>query len=66
MCGIAGTLGPNSMNEQKLEEVAESLKHRGPDSFDSTTILFPGGQCANLMFSRLSIIDLSNRTRPTS
>ena len=61
MCGIAGTLGPNSMNEQKLEEVAESLKHRGPDSFDSTTILFPGGQCANLMFSRLSIIDLSNR-----
>lgn len=61
MCGIAGTLGPNSMNEQKLEEVAQSLKHRGPDSFDSTTILFPGGQCANLMFSRLSIIDLSNR-----
>jgi asparagine synthase (glutamine-hydrolysing) len=61
MCGIAGTLGPYSINELKLEEVAESLKHRGPDGFDSTTILFPGGQFANLIFSRLSIIDLNNR-----
>ena len=61
MCGLAGTLGKITMNELKLEEVVESLKHRGPDGFDSTTILFPGGQCANLIFSRLSIIDLSNR-----
>ncbi|HET9430044.1 MAG TPA: asparagine synthetase B, partial [Chitinophagaceae bacterium] len=65
MCGIAGIINSSSRIEtgesrtsleKHLHEMAQELKHRGPD--DERTWISPNGQ-AGLAHRRLSIIDLS-------
>jgi len=57
MCGIVGALGNNKACNKSIEEMANTLKHRGPDDFgiwsDTNNNIF-------LAHRRLSILDLSN------
>ena len=57
MCGIVGALGNNKACNKSIEEMANTLKHRGPDDFgiwsDTKNNIF-------LAHRRLSILDLSN------
>jgi asparagine synthase (glutamine-hydrolysing) len=60
MCGIAGFVGGNWSSEREtaatLDEMAGSLRHRGPDQSDR----WMDPECrVGLAFTRLSIIDLS-------
>ncbi|HET9429717.1 MAG TPA: asparagine synthase (glutamine-hydrolyzing) [Chitinophagaceae bacterium] len=65
MCGIAGIINSPARTEtgesrtsleKQLHEMAQALKHRGPE--DERTWISPNGQ-AGLAHRRLSIIDLS-------
>jgi len=59
MCGITGKIYLNkekSVNANQIEEMAESIKHRGPD--DSGIYISPDKK-VGLGHRRLSIIDLS-------
>ena len=61
MCGIAGFFGYGSVSDAAIEQTLRLMKNRGPDHQGFT--LFDGGgrQCA-LLHSRLSIIDLDDRS----
>jgi len=56
MCGIAGWIGYLENDGYRVaEDLAVSLRHRGPDSKDAKHF-----DCATLVHTRLSIIDLSD------
>ena len=59
MCGIAGIISPNNslVQQQRLQYMADALKHRGPDGegFWVNT-----QQTLGFAHRRLAIIDLSN------
>ena len=60
MCGIAGIVGVDA-GVERLERMAASIRHRGPD--DSG---FHVDQHAGLAFTRLSIVDLEGGHQPMS
>lgn len=61
MCGIAGQISFDREPEfPKVEQMAEALRHRGPD--DSGSYISPSRTCV-LAHRRLSIIDLSPKGR---
>ena len=61
MCGICGSWNPEGVSESSLRQMADAIRHRGPDDegyyFNNTVGL------ANL---RLSIIDLDTGKQPIS
>lgn len=62
MCGIAGVYHlreGEQTSRDSLEAMGEAILHRGPDAFR----VFQKG-AANLVFTRLSIIDLANGDQP--
>ena len=60
MCGIAGFVGNNKLfSQQLLQEQADSLAHRGPDSEG-----FYVGENVGFAFRRLSIIDVQTGDQP--
>jgi len=59
MCGIAGILGHDDLNEKNLDNMLNSTNHRGPDhrgKFQNNKI--------QLGMNRLSIIDINNGNQP--
>ena len=62
MCGICGFAGPLPLTARDLREMAETLRHRGPD--DSGELFEPGR--VGLGFRRLAIIDLERGNQPIS
>ncbi|MDX9902147.1 MAG: asparagine synthase (glutamine-hydrolyzing) [Aliarcobacter sp.] len=60
MCGIAGFINKNNLNqEQYINNIIESIKHRGPDEFG---VFNEKGVC--LLNTRLSIIDVAHGHQP--
>ena len=59
MCGFVGFYGELTDKQKVVEDMAERIRHRGPDSGGS----FVEGDVA-LGFRRLSIIDLEGGTQP--
>lgn len=59
MCGIVGFLGKGS--KETLKKMADSLKHRGPDS---SGFFYDEKNEAGLAHTRLSIIDVSGGSQP--
>ena len=57
MCGLAGFIG--QQDSDLLQSMSLSLKHRGPD--DSGMYV---GKDINLVFRRMSVIDLSRGNQP--
>ncbi|MBT6439719.1 MAG: asparagine synthetase B, partial [Flavobacteriales bacterium] len=56
MCGIAGYIGSGSV---KIDEMIESIGHRGPDSRGRVSEQV-NGRLVELGHTRLSILDLSS------
>ncbi len=60
MCGIAGFINKNNLNQDKyINNIVESIKHRGPDEFG---VFNENGVC--LLNTRLSIIDVAHGHQP--
>ncbi|MDY0181590.1 asparagine synthase (glutamine-hydrolyzing) [Aliarcobacter skirrowii] len=60
MCGIAGFVNKNNLNQDKyINNIIESIKHRGPDEFG---VFNENGVC--LLNTRLSIIDVAHGHQP--
>ena len=60
MCGIAGFVNKNNLNQDKyINNIIESIKHRGPDEFG---VFNENGIC--LLNTRLSIIDVAHGHQP--
>ena len=60
MCGIAGFINKNNLNQDKyINSIVESIKHRGPDEFG---FFNENGVC--LLNTRLSIIDVAHGHQP--
>lgn len=60
MCGIAGFINRNNLNQDKyINNIVESIKHRGPDEFG---VFNENGIC--LLNTRLSIIDVAHGHQP--
>ena len=57
MCGVTGILGGKSSLEDHLEDMATSLRHRGPDNHG---VWFDNDARIGLAHTRLSILDLSS------
>lgn len=58
MCGIAGVVSINKVQEDIVERMAKSMKHRGPDSSGISHSSADGLQFV-LAHTRLAILDLS-------
>lgn len=59
MCGIVGGYGVSRLTDQKLDKCKELLNRRGPDGFG----YFDSGNGCQLLHSRLSIIDIDDRSK---
>ncbi|QNM87372.1 asparagine synthase (glutamine-hydrolyzing) [Aliarcobacter cryaerophilus] len=60
MCGIAGFINKSNLNQDKyINNIIESIKHRGPDEFG---VFNENGIC--LLNTRLSIIDVAHGHQP--
>jgi asparagine synthase (glutamine-hydrolysing) len=61
MCGIAGFVSKNRVHDKEkyIQEVAKSIKHRGPDEFG---VFHEDNVC--LLNTRLSIIDVAHGHQP--
>ena len=62
MCGIAGYIGPNLLDNSTIENCLNSMRNRGPDSRGYTLNRF-GAFNIYLFHTRLSIIDLSKKSK---
>ena len=62
MCGIAGYHGRAPLAHERIDACLALMRRRGPDSRDSRSWVAPGGTHTSLLFSRLSIIDLDERS----
>jgi len=61
MCGIAGYIGYQSIEQQQIDNTLRLMKNRGPDQQDYAA-LSHGATKIYLLHSRLSIIDLDPRS----
>jgi len=61
MCGIAGCIVKNKLENSKIKTTLNLMKRRGPD-FQSFKSFEFGNKFLYLFHSRLSIIDLSDRS----
>jgi asparagine synthase (glutamine-hydrolysing) len=60
MCGIAGYLGPNEIDDSRIAKCQSLMRRRGPDHVG--VVRHQGAANAVLLHSRLSIIDLGKRS----
>lgn len=61
MCGIAGYFGTRAPGESAIEATLQRMERRGPDT-QQYKIIHSGNNSALLLHSRLSIIDLNERS----
>ena len=61
MCGIAGYIGRENLNKNVIFKCLDLMKQRGPD-YQSFITHYHKNNTINLFASRLSIIDLKNRS----
>ena len=61
MCGIAGFLGKDSINKNFINSCLSSMKERGPDNQSYLEFKYKNN-FINLLHSRLSILDINNRS----
>ena len=61
MCGIAGYIGKNNINENVIDETLDLMKNRGPDQ-QSWCTFSSNQKNIYLLHSRLSIIDPRDRS----
>lgn len=61
MCGIAGYAGTRRLDPELVERALGQMRHRGPDQAAHRRFELPGGRGVELLFRRLSIIDLDPR-----
>ena len=61
MCGIAGYIGFNKINEEIIHKSLAAMYQRGPD-YQSSAHLESGNINVHLLHARLSIIDLDPRS----
>jgi asparagine synthase (glutamine-hydrolysing) len=61
MCGIAGYLGTRELPRETVQRCLGRMRRRGPDHQQARSWSLPGGRRLQLLFSRLSIIDLDPR-----
>ena len=61
MCGIAGWLTKNPVEEDRIQTILRMLNHRGPDSDGVWVKPLEKEAQAGLLHTRLSIIDLSEQ-----
>ena len=62
MCGIAGYIGTNVISQNKINNCLDKMKRRGPDSQNFYNFEHESGKKIYLLHSRLSIIDLEERS----
>lgn len=62
MCGIAGYIGKSDLDPKRIERCLALMGRRGPDAADFVRLQHQG-QFIFLLHSRLSIIDLDDRSR---
>ena len=63
MCGIAGVISPERIDDREVESIGESIRHRGPDGEG----VWRGGTAGRqivLVHRRLSIIGLADGQQP--
>ncbi len=63
MCGIAGYIGPRSLESSRIDGCLGLMRRRGPDHADWRGWTNGAGRHAYLLHSRLSIIDLGERSQ---
>jgi len=61
MCGIAGYIGSKKLEQATIENTLKKLNCRGPEG-NSEEKLFLSKNNVNLMFTRLAIIDVNERS----
>jgi asparagine synthase (glutamine-hydrolysing) len=62
MCGIAGYFGSREISEERIEATLALMRRRGPDHAACRRFVTPAGKHVALLHSRLSIIDLDERS----
>ena len=62
MCGIAGYFGTKPLDQEKIAGTLKLMKHRGPDHAAFKSWVSPQGKHVSLLHTRLSIIDLEERS----
>jgi len=62
MCGIAGYFGTHTIPVERVETCLQVMHRRGPDQAAYRHFQNAAGRHAYLLFSRLSIIDLAERS----
>ena len=62
MCGIAGFIGSEKISKSKIFNTLELMKNRGPDNQSYKQITINHDNNVTFLHSRLSIIDLKNRS----
>lgn len=63
MCGIAGYIGKSPLDDVSISSTIALMKRRGPDAQDFCSFSIPqNNHFASLLHSRLSIIDLNERS----
>ena len=62
MCGIAGFFGSVDISEARVAQCLRLMSRRGPDAAGTTRFFGPAGRRALLVHTRLSIIDLEERS----
>ena len=61
MCGIAGFIGPGSIDSLSVSNCLDSMHHRGPDA-NGCKIFTHNNHKIALLHTRLAILDLDNRS----
>lgn len=61
MCGIAGFMGNDPIEESNVLRCLQSMRRRGPDAAQEKHFVTPTGEHLYLLHSRLSILDLADR-----
>src|SRR5204863_2605415 len=62
MCGIAGYIGSRELPEERIRATLDLMRRRGPDHAAFRRFVTPAGKHVALLHSRLSIIDLDERS----
>jgi asparagine synthase (glutamine-hydrolysing) len=62
MCGIAGYFGSREIPDDRIEATLALMRRRGPDHAAYRRFVTPAGKHVALLHSRLSIIDLDERS----
>ena len=63
MCGVAGYFGFRAISEDRLDSCQKEMRRRGPDDEGRASRTTGDGKNLYLLHSRLSVIDLDERSR---